>query len=67
MKHISNKNSDKRGKKDWRKPYKKSEVFDRSCRHGGSCDWCESDRLHRKESQELNQEDQVEDYEDKKE
>ena len=30
-------------------------------------DWCKSDRLHNKESQELNQEDQIEDYEDNKE
>ena len=67
MKHISNKNRDKRDKKDWRKPYKKSKAVDRSCRHGGSCDWCKSDRLHNKESQELNQEDQIEDYEDNKE
>ena len=33
-------------RKDWRKPYRKSQRFDRSCRHGGSCDYCRSNRLY---------------------
>jgi len=33
-------------RKDWRKPYRKSKLFDRSCRHGGSCDYCRSSRLY---------------------
>jgi len=31
-------------RKDWRAPYRKSASFDRSCRHGGSCPWCEGNR-----------------------
>lgn len=31
-------------RKDWRKPYYRSRAFDRGCRHGGSCSWCEGNR-----------------------
>jgi len=31
-------------RKDWRTPYHKSKRFDRSCRPGGNCGWCESNR-----------------------
>ena len=34
-------------RKDWRKPYRKSKAFDRSCRPHGSCDWCKNNRLHK--------------------
>lgn len=34
-------------RKDQRKPYKKSKVFDRTCRNHGSCPWCESGRLYK--------------------
>jgi hypothetical protein len=30
--------------KEFRKPYRKSKAFDRSCRCGGSCPWCREDR-----------------------
>jgi hypothetical protein len=30
--------------KEKRKPYRGSKRFDRSCRHGGSCGWCEGNR-----------------------
>lgn len=33
-------------RKDWRKPYRRSQAFDRSCRPHGSCAWCRGDRLH---------------------
>ena len=32
-------------RKDWRKPYRKSKRFDRSCRPHGNCGYCEQDRL----------------------
>lgn len=32
-------------RKDWRKKYKKSKRFDRSCRNHGSCPYCEANRL----------------------
>ncbi len=31
-------------RKDRRKPYRGSKAFDRSCRHGGSCPYCEGNR-----------------------
>lgn len=34
-------------RKDRRKPYRGSQSFDRSCRHGGSCPWCERNRTVR--------------------
>lgn len=33
-------------KKDWRKTYHQSKRFDRTCRPGGSCPYCRSNRLH---------------------
>lgn len=33
-------------RKDWRRPYRKSKAFDRSCRNHGSCAWCEGNRLY---------------------
>jgi len=33
-------------RKDWRKPYRKSARFDRSCRPHGSCGYCRSNRTH---------------------
>lgn len=49
MKHYSNKQKDKRGNKDWRKPWegtRKSSNADRSCRCHGGCEWCKSNRTH---------------------
>ena len=31
-------------RKDWRQPYRKSRVFDQSCRNHGGCPWCERNR-----------------------
>ena len=33
--------------KEWRKPYRGTKAFDRSCRNHGSCSWCERNRLHK--------------------
>lgn len=35
-------------RKDWRKPYRKSKAFDRTCRPGGDCSYCRSQRLYSK-------------------
>ena len=32
--------------KEKRKPYRKSEAFDRTCRPHGSCPWCVGRRQH---------------------
>lgn len=32
--------------KEKRKEYRGSKAFDRSCRNGGTCPWCESGRRH---------------------
>ena len=34
-------------KKEHRKPYYGSKVFDKQCRCGGSCSWCRSNRLYK--------------------
>lgn len=50
-------------RKDKRKPYYKSKVFDRSCRNHGSCDYCKSNRLHTNKKRELLAEQSLLDYE----
>lgn len=32
-------------RKDWRKPYYKSKVFDWTCRNHGACSYCKNNRL----------------------
>lgn len=39
-------------RKDYRKKYYKSKEFDRTCRPGGSCPYCQSNRLHNKKKKE---------------
>ena len=38
--------------KDWRKPYYDCRAFDWSCRHGGSCTWCEGRRTFKNKRRE---------------
>lgn len=33
-------------RKDWRKEFRKSKAFDRSCRCHGACSYCQNNRLH---------------------
>lgn len=33
--------------KEYRKPYRRSARFDRTCRNHGSCSWCIGNRTHR--------------------
>ncbi len=35
--------------KEHRRPYRKSARFDATCRHGGSCPYCRSNRTHKNE------------------
>ena len=44
--------NDHPGRKDWRKPYRKSKRWDRSCRVHGSCGWCRRNREHSAKQQE---------------
>ena len=39
-------------RKDHRKPYYKSEVWDRTCRNHGSCGWCSTSRAHKNKRRE---------------
>jgi hypothetical protein len=39
-------------RKDQRKKYRKSASFDRSCRTGGDCPWCKSNRTHKSKRRE---------------
>ena len=34
-------------RKDWRKPYRKSKAWDRTCRNHGACSYCENNRLYK--------------------
>ena len=38
--------NDHPNRKDQRKPYRKSKVWDRSCRNHGSCGYCRGNREH---------------------
>lgn len=53
---IYNKKTDKRGNKDWKKPYYglDSRNFDYSCRHGGGCSYCSNGRQFRGKRQSAN-------------
>jgi len=65
IKKLYNKKTDKRGKKDWRKPYIGKESVknaDWSCRHGGGCMYCELQRLFRGKRQEANTRDQLDEF-----
>jgi hypothetical protein len=33
--------------KEKRRPYHKRGKYDRSCRPGGSCPWCQGSRMHK--------------------
>lgn len=33
-------------RKDWLKPYRKSKVFDATCRNHGGCPYCEGNRRY---------------------
>jgi len=39
-------------RKDWRRPYYKAARFDRSCRPGGDCPWCQGNRTHKNKRRE---------------
>lgn len=61
QKRIYNKNTDKRGNKDWLKEYVGQDSVknsDWSCRHQGGCAYCESNRRFRRKRQEANTKDQ---------
>lgn len=45
--------------KEHRKPYYKSKRFDRTCRHGGTCDWCQENRMHSTKRRELSAREQI--------
>lgn len=53
---FTSKRADKRGNKDWRRPYlgkRKSASFDWPCKPHGRCARCRSDRTHKNRRQEL--------------
>ena len=39
--------------KDWRKPYVRSQLFDKSCRPNGGCSYCLENRFHSFRKREL--------------
>lgn len=45
--------------KELRKPYYKSKRFDRTCRPGGTCDYCKGNRMHSTKKRELSARDQI--------
>lgn len=46
--------------KEHRRPYRGSRAFDPSCRHGGSCSWCEGNRTVRAKREAAAARDQLE-------
>ena len=46
--------------KERRRPYRGSRAFDPSCRHGGSCSWCEGNRTVRAKREAAAARDQLE-------
>lgn len=47
-------------RKDIRKPYRKSKVFDRTCRNHGYCAWCRSNKQHKTKKLEISTKEQLE-------
>ena len=39
-------------KKEHRKQYRRSKLFDPSCRNHGGCPWCEGNRMHQQRKEE---------------
>jgi len=61
-----NKDTDKRGNKDWRKPWRGGRVssnFDKSCRNHGSCPWCQGNRTHQDTKARNEAQEQLDEYE----
>ena len=48
--------------KEKRKEYRKSKAVDSSCRNGGSCPYCQSNRQHTNKARELEAKDKLNDY-----
>jgi len=48
--------------KEKRKQYRKSKAVDRSCRNGGSCPYCQSNRQHKNKARELEAKGELDDY-----
>lgn len=48
--------------KEKRKPYRKSKVFDRTCRNHGSCGYCEGNRTHSNKQNSQSARDELNDY-----
>lgn len=48
--------------KERRRDYQGSKKFDRSCRHGGSCDYCRNGRQYNSKKRELSIEEQIKEY-----
>ena len=49
-------------KKEYRKPYRGSKRFDRSCRNHGSCSYCQEGRTHFDKKARLRVEGQVDEW-----
>ena len=64
MKREFSKKTDQRGKKDWRKPYRKSKAFDPSCRNHGGCGYCEDNRTFRNRKAEIDAQEQLDEWTD---
>jgi hypothetical protein len=51
-------------KKEYRKQYRRSAAFDRSCRNGGSCSYCRDNRTYNNRRRELIVKDKLKEYVD---
>lgn len=39
--------------KEWRRPYRNSKSFDRTCRNNGSCNYCRNNRTYHNRKEDL--------------
>ena len=65
MRREFNKETDSRGNKDWRKPWRgdrKSSNFDSSCRNHGSCGYCEDNRTYQYKKARLDTKEQLDEW-----
>jgi len=59
------KKTDKRGNKDWRKPWmgkRKSANVDSSCRNHGDCGYCEDNRTFKNKRREQEAEEELDEW-----
>ena len=50
--------------KEHRKPYTGAQAIDRSCRNGGTCEWCQGNRHYKNNKREESAAEAIREYEE---